>query len=126
VVEDLEGLGIKAVVPGSSNRLAVVTDAGDGFIFDTRSMDPLLVDLSPKQDDTVRLVALGSNFDVIVTDSDVLVRGNNDFGQLGCGEHLASDDFLSLEIHLDGIAVPPARIASIHCARWSCIMMIDA
>ena len=72
LVDDLEGLGI-SVVEGRRNRLGVVTDAGDAYVFDSKSAEPALLEL--KED--VRLLGLGSEFDLLVTETKVLARGDS-------------------------------------------------
>jgi len=77
LVEDLEGLSIQSVIPGSSNRLAVITDAGDAYLFSKGSKRPELLDLA---DANVRMLGLGSEFEAVVTDS-LWVRGESKWEQ---------------------------------------------
>ncbi|WVQ77460.1 hypothetical protein IAR50_007146 [Cryptococcus sp. DSM 104548] len=70
LVEELEGLGVNSIVPGSSNRFAALTEAGDAYILSPR-MHLELIDVG----DDVRLVGVGSDFDVVVTEDKVFVRG---------------------------------------------------
>lgn len=79
LIEDLEGLGIQTIVPGSSNRLAVITSAGDAYLFSRGAKRPELLKLEDDSEAIVRIVALGSEFEVLVTDDAVWVRGESEF-----------------------------------------------
>ena len=74
LVEDLEGLGILSIIPGSSNRLAVVADSGDGYLFSKGAKRPELLDLGEA---TVRMLGLGSEFEAVVTEDSLWVRGES-------------------------------------------------
>jgi hypothetical protein len=79
LVEDLEGLGI-TVVEGRRNRLGVVTDAGDAYVFDSKSSEPILLEVGREDEpEDVRLLGLGSEFDVVITGTRVLARGDSEF-----------------------------------------------
>lgn len=75
LIDDLEGLGI-SVFEGRRNRLGVVTDAGDAYIFETKVAEPALLELDVDED--VRLLGLGSEFDVVVTETKVFARGDSE------------------------------------------------
>ena len=135
LVEDLQGLGILSVVAGSSNRLAVVTDAGEAFLFSKGARRPEMIDLDGG-DTTIRMVGLGSEFDVIVTDKQVWIRGESEyapagtgadvedgFGQLGLSESTSLDTF-AVHPHFTG-EMDAKYFASIHSSRWSTIVMLD-
>lgn len=72
LVEDLEGLGVETVVPGSANRLGVITEAGDAYMINRRSLEPELVEM-----EGVRCMGVGSKHEVLVTDEAVWVRGES-------------------------------------------------
>lgn len=71
LIEDLEGMGME-IVPGSCNRLGIITDAGEAYVLGQRSreVDPLDVG-------DARLLGLGSDFDVVVIDHKVLTKGDS-------------------------------------------------
>lgn len=102
LVQGLEGLGIVSVVPGPCNRLGVVTDVGDVYILEKRSLEPELVDI-----EDVRLLGLGSDFDVVVTDT-VLMRREGDVEATGW-----------TEVKLAG------RVEAIQCSRWGTIVTVS-
>jgi hypothetical protein len=70
LIEETEGFAFE-VIPGRRNRLGIITNAGDAYVLDTRDkgLTPLEID------DDVRLLGLGSDFEVVVTQSKVLSRG---------------------------------------------------
>lgn len=75
LIDDLEGLGVVSVVPGSANRFGVITDSGDAYLIPKGSVEvePVEVD----DDSGVKLLRVGSKFEVVVTGDNVLVRGNS-------------------------------------------------
>jgi hypothetical protein len=73
VVSGLEGVGIKSIVPGSSNRLGVVSDAGEAWILGRRG-EPELQEI----DGDIEFLGLGSAFEVVVTDAAAWVRGKSE------------------------------------------------
>lgn len=77
MIEEVEGLGIEAVVAGSCNRFAVVTSAGEAYLLPKGR--PEVLDVG---EEVVRLVALGSDFEVVVTEENVWVRGNSKSSQV--------------------------------------------
>jgi len=77
LVEDLEGLGVETVIPGSTNRIAVVTDAGDAYLIHNRSLMPELLEL--EDESAVRFVVVGSKHEIVVTEDIVWVRGESKF-----------------------------------------------
>lgn len=83
LIEDLEGLGITSVVAGWANRFAVLTEAGDAYLIPRGTMprgtvEPELLDLSEEDDSTIRMIGVGSNFEVVVTDEHVWIRGQSE------------------------------------------------
>ena len=72
LVEDLEGLGVETVVPGSANRLGAITEAGDAYMINRRSLEPELVEM-----EGVRCIGVGSKHEVVVTEEVVWVRGES-------------------------------------------------
>lgn len=80
LVEDLEGLGVESIVPGSANRLAVITEAGDAYLIHNRSLVPELLDL--EDESAVRFVGVGSKHEIVVTEDNVWVRGESKFLKL--------------------------------------------
>ncbi len=78
LIEDLEGLGISSIIPGSNNRLAVVTDAGDAYLFSKGAKRPELLAIQERSEATVRMIGLGSEFEVLVTEDEVWVRGESE------------------------------------------------
>jgi hypothetical protein len=75
LVEDLEGLGVESVIPGSANRIAVITEAGDTYLIHNRSLMPELLEL--EDDSAVRFVGVGSKHEIVVTEDNVWVRGES-------------------------------------------------
>lgn len=76
LVEDLEGLGLVSTIPGSANRLAVITEAGDAYMIPNRSLEPDLLEI--EDESTVRFVGVGSKHEVVVTEENVWVRGESE------------------------------------------------
>lgn len=72
LVENLEGLGVETVVPGSANRLGVITEAGDAYMINRRSLEPELVEM-----EGVRYMGVGSKHEMLVTDEAVWMRGES-------------------------------------------------
>jgi hypothetical protein len=72
LVDDLEGLGVEKLIPGTLNRIAAVTHSGDAYLLDKGSWEPLDID------EPVRMLGVGSNFEVVVTAGRVLVRGSSE------------------------------------------------
>ena len=84
VVDDLEGLGTLSIVSGSSNRIAVVTNAGDAYLFSKGSKRPESLVLKDEEADaTVRMIGLGSEFEALVTENNVWVRGDSEWSHTG-------------------------------------------
>jgi hypothetical protein len=75
LVEDLEGLGVETVIPGSANRIAVITEAGDAYLIYNRSLMPELLELEDEA--AVRFVGVGSKHEIVVTEDNVWVRGES-------------------------------------------------
>ncbi|OCF43666.1 hypothetical protein I317_02416 [Kwoniella heveanensis CBS 569] len=89
LVEEVEGVGIEAFVPGSGNRAGVVTKGGEAWLLPARG-DPELLqvgngtgddegDLDSDGDrdgEEVRLMGVGADCEVLVTDRAVYVRGS--------------------------------------------------
>jgi hypothetical protein len=75
LVEDLEGLGVETVIPGSANRLAVITEAGDAYLIPNRSVVPELLEVEDEA--AVRFVGVGSKHEIVVTEDNVWVRGES-------------------------------------------------
>lgn len=125
VVSGLEGVGIDSVVPGSNNRLGVVSDAGEAWILGRRG-EPELQEV----DGDVEFLGLGSAFEVIVTDAAAWVRGKSeyeklcciliadDFGQLGIKDQDTTEDWIGLS----GLS---GRIVDVLSARWSTIVTVE-
>jgi hypothetical protein len=80
IIEEVEGLGIRKVVTGNANRVAVLTEGGDVYISEPRSKSFERLDL-PTEDSSVRLVGLGSSFMVVVDDTGVWTQGDSEFWQ---------------------------------------------
>ena len=79
LIEDLEGLSVRSVVPGSSNRLAVITEAGDAYLFSKGSKRPELLALEEDQGETtVRMLGVGSEFEALVSEKHLWVRGESE------------------------------------------------
>jgi hypothetical protein len=72
-VQGLEGMGIASIIPGSSNRLGVVTDAGEAWLLGRRGPPELL-----RVEGDVQLLGIGSAFEIAVTETSVFVRGNSE------------------------------------------------
>jgi hypothetical protein len=99
VVSGLEGVGIKSIVPGSSNRLGVVSDAGEAWILGRRG-EPELQEI----DGDIEFLGLGSAFD--------------DFGQLGISDQDTTEDWVGLS----GLS---GRIVDVVSARWSTFVTVE-
>ncbi|RSH91385.1 hypothetical protein EHS25_009684 [Saitozyma podzolica] len=111
VVSGLEGVGIKSIVPGSSNRLGVVSDAGEAWILGRRG-EPELQEI----DGDIEFLGLGSAFEVVVTDAAAWVR--DDFGQLGISDQDTTEDWVGLS----GLS---GRIVDVVSARWSTFVTVE-
>lgn len=113
-IEDLEGLEFR-IVAGAVNRLGIVTTAGSAYILQKRSQEVDLLEI-----DNVTHLGLGSNFEVVVVDDVVMVRGDSEpiryiadvdeYGQLGRAD---TENFAEL---LRG------KVANVQCSRWSTIL----
>lgn len=75
LVEELEGIQIKAIRPGSRNRLAILSEGGDAYLIDSRSQGAELVNVPLDHDEVIRHYAVGSEHEVVVTDRHAWVRG---------------------------------------------------
>lgn len=73
LLEELEGLGIARIITGRRNRLGIITEASEAYILETKVKEPVLLELEDTEE--IRLIGLGSDFDVVVTDNQVLTRG---------------------------------------------------
>lgn len=73
VIEAAEGINF-TIVPGRRNRLGIISEAGDAHVFDTRELEPTSLEF----DEDVRLLGLGSDFEVVVTETKVLSRGSSE------------------------------------------------
>ncbi|GFZ50948.1 hypothetical protein JCM24511_08706 [Saitozyma sp. JCM 24511] len=113
VVSGLEGVGIASIVAGSSNRLGVVSDAGEAWILGRRG-EPELQEV----DGDIEFLGLGSAFEVVVTDAAAWVRGKNDFGQLGIRDQDTTEDWVGLS----GLS---GRVVDVVSARWSTIVTVE-
>ncbi|WVN87550.1 uncharacterized protein L203_102733 [Cryptococcus depauperatus CBS 7841] len=116
--EDLEGLGVTQLVQGFSNRFMALTEAGDAYLLAPK-VDMELVDVG---DEAVRLAGVGSDFEVVVTEKKIYVRGANDFGQLGLPKSPTLEDFTQLELE----NINPNQIVRVHTSRWSTILCVKA
>nr|XP_018261041.1 uncharacterized protein I303_06758 [Kwoniella dejecticola CBS 10117]OBR83199.1 hypothetical protein I303_06758 [Kwoniella dejecticola CBS 10117] len=73
-VTGFEVAGKLALVPGCGNRLGVVTELGEAYILPpTRERELILFD-----DEDVRLMGLGVDSEIVVTDRNIYVRGSTD------------------------------------------------
>lgn len=77
LVEDLEGVGVTSVVPGSANRFTLLTEAGDAYLISKGTIEPELLEIDDES--PVRLMGLGSKFEVLVTEQSVWVRGDSEW-----------------------------------------------
>jgi hypothetical protein len=75
LVEDLEGLGVETVIPGSANRLSVITEAGDAYLIHNRSLIPELLEI--EDDSAVSFVGVGSKHEIVVTEDNFWVRSES-------------------------------------------------
>lgn len=80
LIEDLEGTAF-ACVPGSCNRLGILTEMGSAYVLEKRSqeIEPLEI---PGE---VRLLGLGSNFEIAIVDGEVLLRGSGEYDRCSSG-----------------------------------------
>ncbi|WVQ94848.1 hypothetical protein IAU59_001931 [Kwoniella sp. CBS 9459] len=104
LVEEVEGVGIKAFIVGSGNRAGVITEAEDAWLLPTRG-DPELLELAISDgdrghenengngngdgdgdgdDEDVRLLGIGADFEVVVTNRAVYGRGSSECQDLTC------------------------------------------
>ena len=138
IVDDLEGLGNLTIVPGSSNRLAVVTEAGDAYLFSKGSKRPELLVLKDEDAQvTIRMIGLGSEFEAVVTDDNVWVRGDSEcshtpkifvdsldgFGQLGIKDQAKVEEFTRHPFFSGDHEAK--RVVQIVSSRWSTLMILD-
>ncbi|WVQ84568.1 hypothetical protein IAT38_006722 [Cryptococcus sp. DSM 104549] len=86
LLDDFEGLGISKVVPGFANRLAVITEAGGAYLL-APNADSELLEFADEEEDA-RLVGVGSDSEVVVTDSRVVVRGKSEWFCVPCKANL--------------------------------------
>ena len=124
LIEATEGSDFE-VIPGRRNRLGIVTDAGDAYVLDAREKEPTPLEL----DDNVRLLGLGSDFEVVVTDTRVLSRGSSKSFKPEAG--LTTDQFGQLgrygpQAEWGEIALQADKITTILCSRWATIVVMDA
>lgn len=66
-MEELEGVGIINVITGALNRIGVITDSGDAYLYD-KGWELL---------EGVIMLGVGSDFEIAVTEERVLVRGKS-------------------------------------------------
>lgn len=79
LIEDVEGLGIRRVIPGRRNRLGVITDAGEAYVIDTKAKEAEVLELGPEDEDVeIKHLGLGSDFEVVVTADKVMTRGSSE------------------------------------------------
>ncbi|WVF67249.1 hypothetical protein IAT40_001997 [Kwoniella sp. CBS 6097] len=140
LIEEVEGVGIKAFIPGSANRAGVLTEGGEAWLLPARG-DPELLEIgngnrsedgdgdrgSDDVGEEVRLMGVGADFEVVDTDRAVYVRGSNNFGQLGLPGITESTDFIPLDIDSGigkGLTADSDNVIGIHTARWSSILVI--
>jgi hypothetical protein len=76
LIEDLEGLGIQRLIAGSANRFGVITEAGDAYLIPKGSLEPELMEL--EDESAVRMIGVGSKFEVVVTEDNIWVRGQSE------------------------------------------------
>lgn len=67
------------MVAGSANRFGVITEAGDAYLIPKGSLEPELMEL--EDESAVRMIGVGSKFEVVVTDDNVWVRGESEPGK---------------------------------------------
>ncbi|WVR09735.1 hypothetical protein IAU60_006811 [Kwoniella sp. DSM 27419] len=73
VVEDVEGPGIQCVITGSANRLGVVSAAGQAWLIPAKGE----IESLDFGEDDVRLMGVGSDSEVVVTEGGAFVRGKS-------------------------------------------------
>jgi hypothetical protein len=72
LVDEFEGLQIASITEGYCNRLGAMTSAGEAFIIGKRDVEQLELE-------DVRLLGIGSNFEIAVCHDDLWVRGFSAF-----------------------------------------------
>lgn len=77
VMEELEGLEVGVIVTGAANRLGIITAAGEAYLVDTRGQQAEQVGFDLEEDEVVKHLGLGSNFELVVTNTRVVVRGSS-------------------------------------------------
>ena len=112
LIEPVEGLQFW-VVPGRRNRLGIVTTAGDAYILGTRDDEPELLDVIGD----VRLLGLGSDFEVVVTEAATLLRSEFDNSVRLTSED--GEEWKTLDVRADSVV-------DVSCGRWSTIFTVNA
>ncbi|WVW86311.1 hypothetical protein I302_108353 [Kwoniella bestiolae CBS 10118] len=73
-IDELEASGDLSVVVGSANRIGVVTELGTAYVLPPKGD----IETISFDDEEVRLMGIGANFEIVVTDKHVHVRGSSE------------------------------------------------
>ena len=84
LIEEVEGLGVEAVITGSKNRLAILTGAGDAYLFNKDSKQPELLSFGDLDEITVLMIGLGSEHEIVYADRGIWVRGESEYNRWEC------------------------------------------
>lgn len=130
LIEDFEGLNVQKVIPGYNNRFGFITEGGELYIMGRRTRSLELVEVD-EEDPVVRFAGIGADFEVVVTELNVWIRGSSKsnlkefelmedaFSQLGLPDvdgEKPTETFMSLDIK-------PESVVDVHCGRYSTILV---
>ena len=77
LIDDLEGLGVTDVIAGAGNRFGIITESGDAYAVNKGSIEVEPIELE-NEEGGVRLMGVGSKFEVVVTEQNVWIRGDSE------------------------------------------------
>ncbi|WWC95024.1 hypothetical protein V866_001876 [Kwoniella sp. B9012] len=72
-IDDLEASGNLTVVAGSGNRIVVVTEVGVAYLLPSKGD----IEMISFDDEEIRLMGVGADFEIVVTDQNIYVRGSS-------------------------------------------------
>ncbi|WVQ66843.1 uncharacterized protein L199_005034 [Kwoniella botswanensis] len=72
-IDDLEASGNLTVIAGSGNQVGVVTEVGVAYLLPSKGD----IEMISFDDEEIRLMGLGADFEIVVTDQNIYVRGSS-------------------------------------------------
>ncbi|OCF77453.1 hypothetical protein I204_01441 [Kwoniella mangroviensis CBS 8886] len=72
-IDDLEASGNLKVIAGSGNRFGVVTEVGVAYLLPSKGD----IEMVSFDDEEIRLMGVGADFEMVVTDQNIYVRGSS-------------------------------------------------